>query len=51
MMADVDLDLPDVKAPPSNAVARAMIPHFNPIQPPEPDEIPPPTFDNDIASI
>jgi hypothetical protein len=28
-----------------------MIPHFNPIQPPEPDELPPPIFDNDNASI
>jgi hypothetical protein len=28
-----------------------MIPHFSPIQPPEPDEIPPPNFDNDNASI
>jgi hypothetical protein len=51
MMADVDFDLPDIKDSPSNAVARAMIPHFNPIQPPEPDEIPPPTVDNDNASI
>jgi hypothetical protein len=28
-----------------------MIPHFNPIQLPEPDEIPPPNFDNENASI
>jgi hypothetical protein len=28
-----------------------MIPHFNPIQAPEPDELPPPNFDNDNASL
>jgi hypothetical protein len=50
-IAKVTFDLPDRKDPPSNAVARAMIPHFNPIQPPEPDELPPPNFDNDNASI
>jgi Reverse transcriptase (RNA-dependent DNA polymerase) len=51
MMAEADFDLPDMKDTSSNTVARAMIPHFNPIQPPEPDEIPPPNFDNDNASI
>jgi hypothetical protein len=35
----------------SNVVARAMVPHFHPIQPPEPDEISPPNFANDNASI
>jgi hypothetical protein len=50
-MAEVVFDLPDRKDPPSNAVARPMIPHFNPIQPPEPDKLPPPSFDNDNASI
>jgi hypothetical protein len=50
-MTEVTSDLPDRKDPPSNAVARAMIPHFNQFQPPEPDELPPPNFDNDNASI
>jgi hypothetical protein len=39
MMADVDFDLPDVKYPPSNAVARAMLPHFHPFQAPDPNDI------------
>jgi hypothetical protein len=50
-MADVTYDIPDRKNPPSNAVARAMIPPFNPFQPPEPEALPPPTSDNDHASI
>jgi hypothetical protein len=50
-MTDVDFDLPDRKNPPSNAVARAMNSHFNPIQPPEPDKLPPPNFDTDNASM
>jgi hypothetical protein len=33
-MAEVTFTLPDRKDPPSNTVARAMIPHFNPFQPP-----------------
>jgi hypothetical protein len=50
-MAEVICDIPDRKDPPSNAVVRAIIPHFNPVQPPEPEDLPPPTFDNDHASI
>jgi hypothetical protein len=50
-MAEGTFNLPDRKDPPSNAVARAMIPHFDPFQPPELDALPPPTFDNDNASI
>jgi hypothetical protein len=46
-MAEDTFTLPYRKDPPSNAVARAMIPHFNPFQPHEPDELPPPNFDND----
>jgi hypothetical protein len=52
MMADIDLDLQDIPKPPSNAVAQAMVPHFNAIQPPEPDALPPPQFDTyDTVSI
>jgi hypothetical protein len=50
-MAEVTYDLPDRKDPPSKAVSRALIPHFNLFQPPEPDELPPPNFDHDNASI
>jgi hypothetical protein len=50
-MAEVTYDYPDRKDPPSNAVARAMIPHFNPFQPPETDKLPPPNFDNDNAYL
>jgi hypothetical protein len=50
-MADVTYDIPDRKDPPSNAVARAMIPHFNTFQPPEPKDQPPLNFDNDHVSI
>jgi hypothetical protein len=50
-MAEVTYDIPYRKDPLSNAVVRAMIPHFNPFQPPEPDDLPPPTFDNDHASL
>jgi Reverse transcriptase (RNA-dependent DNA polymerase) len=50
-MAEVIYDILDRKDPPSNAVARAMIPHFSPFQPPEPDDLPLPNFDNDHASL
>jgi hypothetical protein len=50
-MAEVTYDIPDRKDPPSNAVARTMIPHFNPFQPPEPADLPLPNFDNDHASL
>jgi hypothetical protein len=44
-IAEVTYGLPDRKDPPSNAVARALF------QPPDPDELPHPNFDNDNASI
>jgi hypothetical protein len=44
-MAEVTYGLPDRKYPPSDAVARALF------QPPKPDDLPHPNFDNDNASI
>jgi hypothetical protein len=44
-MEEVTYVLPDRKDPPSNTVARALF------QPPKPDELPHPNFDNDNASI
>jgi hypothetical protein len=52
MMADIDLDLQDIPEPPSYAVARAMIPYFNAVQAPDPEDIPLPQFEtDDTASL
>jgi hypothetical protein len=44
-IAEVKYDFPDRKDPPSNAVSRAQL------QPPKPDDLPIPSFDNDYASL